>query len=113
MFSLWRSSQTKRLSQIVIRNSSSEQNKRIFSFQKSWTGISSAEKEVEEIELSYIVCAPTPDRSLNSVTADDQNSAYHDKNISVNVSRRRGISQRLCPCGEFHVYADDLLPFPT
>lgn len=30
-------------------------------------------KEVEEIELSYIVCAPTPDRSVNSVTADDQN----------------------------------------
>ncbi|XP_055932475.1 calpain-15-like isoform X1 [Argiope bruennichi] len=33
----------------------------------------SQKKEVEEIELSYIVCAPTPDRSVNSVTADDQN----------------------------------------
>lgn len=35
--------------------------------------ISGSQKEVEEIELSYVVCAPTPDRALNSITADDQN----------------------------------------
>lgn len=58
-------------SNLLSENAHQNRAKVLMSSKKCGQNFRPPKKEVDEIELSDIVCAPTSDRTVNLVTADD------------------------------------------